>query len=275
MGELIYCQKSIAANPYYIDEMGINVYSLEELSYVIFHNPYLFGPTFATEELIHWIWKDLDEKDVADQLKELLSENAPFHMFIGRLLSSCGYLTQAEIRQTMELIASIENKSEGECKKIRADRLLMNNKIEEAIYEYENILLDTGDLSNYVIGDIYHNLGTAYARLFFFQQAVLYFERAYSYNHRQDSLKAMFYAIRCDRNELQFEGALQKYNLSEEEASEIKEEVTSASKAAEIQDFSRHLDELRSDFSSQESYENNLLQMVENIQKQYNAMCRM
>ena len=52
-------------------------------------------------------------------------------MFIGRLLSSCGYLTQAEIRQTMELIASIENKSEGECKKIRADRLLMNNKIED------------------------------------------------------------------------------------------------------------------------------------------------
>lgn len=65
MGELIYCRKPIAANPYYIEEVGLNIYSLEEFSYFIFHNPYLLGKSFASEELILWIEKELDEKEVA------------------------------------------------------------------------------------------------------------------------------------------------------------------------------------------------------------------
>ncbi|MCR5546199.1 MAG: hypothetical protein K6F30_06945 [Lachnospiraceae bacterium] len=275
MGELIYCRKPIAANPFYIDEVGLNVYSLEELSYFIFHNPYLLDTSLCSMDLIQWIMKELDEKDVANQLKELLAENAPFHMFVGRLLSSCGYLTQAEIRQTMELVAFIENKSEGERKKIRADRLMEKNKIEDAIYEYENILLDTKDLSNVLIGDIYHNLGTAYARLFFFQQAITNFEKAYSYNQRKDSLKSMFYAIRCNRNELQFESAVQKYNISEEEAERYKTEVTEASTCQEITAYGKQMDELRSNYSSEELYEEHLNEMILDIQSKYNSMCRM
>lgn len=208
-------------------------------------------------------------------MRELVSENAPFHMFIGRLLSSCGYLTQTEIRQTMELVAAIENKSEGECRKIRADRLMEKNKIEDAIYEYENILLDTSDLSNTVIGDVYHNLGTAYARLYFFQQAVKNFENAYSYNHRNDSLRAMFYAIRCERNELQFESAVQKYHLSAEEAEKIKNDVTGISHCSEITDYARLVDELRMNFGTTEAYETELTHMVNQIQNEYNNMCRM
>lgn len=275
MGELIYCRKPIAANPYYIEEVGLNIYSLEELSYFIFHNPYLLGKNLASEELILWIQKELDEKEVAAQLRELVSENAPLHMFVGRLLSSCGYLTQVEIRQTMELIATLENKSEGERKKIRADRLMEKNKIEDAIYEYENILLDTTELSNVLIGDIYHNLGTAYARLYFFQQAVNNFEKAYSYNNRWDSLKAMFYAIRCNRNEMQFDACVQKYHISEEEANKIKQDVTSVSLCSEISDYAKKLDDLRLEYGSDEAYEDYLSQMVHQIQNEYNSMCRM
>ncbi|MCR4674085.1 MAG: hypothetical protein K5675_03665 [Lachnospiraceae bacterium] len=275
MGELIYCRKPIAANPFYIDEVGLNIYSLEELSYYIFHNPYLCDFSLAEMDLIQWISDELDEKEVAKQLKELLSENAPFHMFVGRLLSSCGYLTQSEIRQTMEVIASIENKSEGECKKIRADRLMEKNKIEDAIYEYENILLDTSDLSNFLIGDIYHNLGTAYARLYFFGQAIKHFEKAYSLNQRRESLVAMFYAIRCNRNELQFEAAVQKYNIPEEEAAKFKNDVTEASTCEEITSFGKQLDDMRASYGSEELYEKQLKNMIDDIQTKYNNMCRM
>ena len=37
MGELILCRQSIAANPYFIEDGALNVYSLEELSYYIAH----------------------------------------------------------------------------------------------------------------------------------------------------------------------------------------------------------------------------------------------
>lgn len=35
MGELLLCHETIAALPYYIEETGINIYSMEELSYYI------------------------------------------------------------------------------------------------------------------------------------------------------------------------------------------------------------------------------------------------
>ena len=275
MGELIYCKKPIAANPYYLDEVGLNIYSLEELSYFIFHNPYLVDSSFASMDLVGWIRDELDEKEAAGQLEELLSENAPLHMFIGRLLNSCGYLTITEIRQTMELVASLENKSEGECKKIRADRLMEKEKIVDAIYEYENILLDTSDISKSMIGDIYHNLGTAYARLFFFDQAIENFETAYSYNQRKDSLKAMFYAIRCNRNEVLFDACVSKYNISEEAAEQIKKEVTSVSVCDEITNYGTSLDQLHGNYSSQELLEGQYELMIGEIQKKYNSMCRM
>ena len=41
MGELILCRQSIAANPYFIEDGALNVYSLEELSYYIARNVYL------------------------------------------------------------------------------------------------------------------------------------------------------------------------------------------------------------------------------------------
>lgn len=43
MGELILCRQSIAANPYFIEDGALNVYSLEELSYYIAHNVYLLS----------------------------------------------------------------------------------------------------------------------------------------------------------------------------------------------------------------------------------------
>ena len=38
MGELLLCHETIAALPYYIEETGINIYSMEELSYYISGN---------------------------------------------------------------------------------------------------------------------------------------------------------------------------------------------------------------------------------------------
>ena len=41
MGELLLCKESIAAMPYYIEGISLNVYSMEELCYFIQNNTYL------------------------------------------------------------------------------------------------------------------------------------------------------------------------------------------------------------------------------------------
>ena len=59
MGELILCKQSIAANPYFIEDGALNIYSLEELSYYIVHNVYLLNTEFASKELCRWIGGEL------------------------------------------------------------------------------------------------------------------------------------------------------------------------------------------------------------------------
>ena len=49
MGELLLCHETIAALPYYIEETGINIYSMEELSYYISGNVYLLDHSFMCE----------------------------------------------------------------------------------------------------------------------------------------------------------------------------------------------------------------------------------
>ena len=65
MGELILCSHPIAAMPYYIDNISLNVYSLEELCYYIENHLYLIEADFMSEELCLWIGQELDEKDLA------------------------------------------------------------------------------------------------------------------------------------------------------------------------------------------------------------------
>ncbi len=87
MGELILCKKPIAAKPYFIEETSLNVYSLEELSYYIYHNTYLLNQDFNSKELCQWIGHELGEKDLAKQLMEAINNHLPLHVFVGLIIT--------------------------------------------------------------------------------------------------------------------------------------------------------------------------------------------
>ncbi|MCR4797698.1 MAG: hypothetical protein K5853_04530 [Lachnospiraceae bacterium] len=274
MGELIYCRNPIAANPYFLDEVSLNIYSMEELSYFIYHNPYLLNASFMNMDLCNWIGRELNETELSKQLKELIAQNSPLSIFVGKLLGSNGYLSVAEIKKTMEVVSALENKSETECKKIRADRLMEKNKLIDAIYEYESIIDEPKDLSMELLGNTYHNLGVAYARMFFFDQAVHCFESAYLNNKNRGSLKAMFYAIRCMKDESLFQMMLSKYHVPDEVKEMLKDDVTRVSSCEEISRYQDRINHLRADYSDEDAYYAQLGQEVSNWTKEYGYMSR-
>ena len=139
MSTLIYCANSIAATPYYIEEISLNVYSLEELSYYMLNNVYLLSTKLMNQELCNWIGRQLKMPKLANELLSMVQNNSPLHLFVGHILSANGYASQKEIKDALSIIATFENKSESERKKIRADRLMASGKYVDAIYEYEYI----------------------------------------------------------------------------------------------------------------------------------------
>lgn len=239
MGELIYCKRPLAAAPFYIEEVSLNVYSLEELSYYIAQNVYLLNQDFMSKELCGWIGRELGERELMKELTELLREDMPLHAFVGKILQTAGYLTAQEIRDVLEIITTFENKSEAECKKMRADRLLEKEKYVEAIYEYEAVLLleEEIPMSATLKGDIRHNLATAYGRLFFFEEAAELYEKAYLYNHRVPSLAAMLNAYLLMKDEEGFQQKAEGYHLPKEQIVHIRENADVAGSSGESGSF--------------------------------------
>lgn len=62
MGELILCSHPIAAMPYYIDNISLNVYSLEELCYYIENHLYLIEADFMSGNSVSGSGRNLMKK---------------------------------------------------------------------------------------------------------------------------------------------------------------------------------------------------------------------
>ena len=211
------CSQMLAAIPYYIDEASLHVYSMEELSYYILHNVYLLEADFMNEELCAWIEHEGRQKDLAEQLREILRKDGTLLEFVTCILNRTGYCDREEIKQVTSALAGLMNKSEYECRKIRADRYAANGRYASAISEYRR-LLDTEEKNEILIGSVWHNMGTAYARLLLFPEAADCFFRAYQKNANPESVRECLYAYRCMRDEKGFKKASELCGLTGEEA---------------------------------------------------------
>jgi len=275
MSTLIYCKNSIAASPYYIEESSLNVYSLEEVSYFILNNVYLISSKFMCVELCNWIGRELKQPTLANELLTMVKNNSPLHIFVGHILSANGYASNKEIKDALDIIATFENKSEAERKKLRADRLMAADKLVDAIYEYETLLSDkvASTMSKQTEGDIYHNLGCAFAKLFFFDEACRCFDEAYKKNLRKNSLFCLLYSARCGKNKLAFEEYVKKYQVSKADVEEALKVVSQATVQEEIVGFDSAINDLLYGDKQEASMET-IRNVIANWKDQYIKICR-
>ena len=239
MGELLLCKEPIAAMPYYIEGISWNVYSLEELCYYVENNTYLLERDFMTEELCTWIGKEVNNFILAEKLRDIMRMNGKLSEFVQTLLEACGYCPKDVMQEIITVLCEMEEKSDFECNKMRADRLLEKEKYLSSIYEYKSLLdsNDAGEQSKELLGSIWHNLGTAYARLFLFAEAIHCYEKAYKLNRNTESLRQCIMACHCHYDEAGFLQAMDKYQADAALVLEIKQEMDKAYNSKVLEDF--------------------------------------
>lgn len=217
MGELFICNEPIAALPYYIEGISWNVYSLEELCYYVEHNPYLLEKDFMNEELCTWIGKEVKNLKLAERLRDIMRMDGRLSEFVLALLVECGYCSREMTKEIVRIVREMEEKSDFECNKVRADRLMEKEKYLSSIYEYKRLLdsNEAGEQSKELLGNIWHNLGTAYARLFLFQEAIHCYDKAYALNGNPASQEAIQMAGHCLTHEIAVENLAFSEKLDE------------------------------------------------------------
>ena len=277
MGELILCSHPIAAMPYYIDNISLNVYSLEELCYYIENHLYLIEADFMSEELCLWIGQELDEKDLAQSLRSVLLGNGSLSDFTELILRSCRYCSEDTIHHIRSVLLDMQNKSVFECSKIRADRYMESEKYVKAIHEYRKLLeMEEECKKNPVLeGNIRHNLGTACAGLFLFDEAAANFLNAYRLNQNRESLAACMAACRLAKKTDILKKYKEEFHVSDEAFKSMSDQWNSVLKSEDILKKQSEAERLIKDAQGQLEENKPLMEQIRKWSEAYKKSCRL
>ncbi|MBQ6442761.1 MAG: hypothetical protein IJJ13_09280 [Lachnospiraceae bacterium] len=193
MSELILCSGKIAAQPFYIESAELNIYTMEELCYYIRHNLYNLEQDLMSEDFILFVEHELGETKLAGELRQVRRREDAAYPFFMTILLGCGYLNKEELQECDAVLKGLRNKSAFQCRKIRADHYLKREMYARAITEYR-MLLQSGERrqeSEQEVGNVWHNLGCAYAGLFLFAEAEECFFTAAAKNQSEYTLKLL------------------------------------------------------------------------------------
>ncbi len=197
MAGLILCRNEYATKPYSIRNVGIHIYSIEELCYYIYNNIYLIGTDLIEDELISYIRKELKEEELASQLEFLVEQKAGLSELVITILRYVDYYSDTEINELKNLIDKLDTQNVSERLKARADNFLSNKRYYGAICNYELIVYGKMDktLPIEFYGNVWHNMGVAHSRMYAFEEAGICFKTAFELNHKEESQKAYIAAL--------------------------------------------------------------------------------
>lgn len=178
MGRILRCSRKPAEIPFYIPEIGINVYTGEELAYCIKNNLYRISKAFFNPDLNRFLEKELGLSSLSSHLDQLLSRYG-IYVTAGEIAFAVGDLDEREKAGLEKKILEFNSMFKEERQKLEADNLLHAGEILKAVEIYHRLTMTPEKLSTEKIGDIYLKLAYIALDDFAWQQAVNMFEKAY------------------------------------------------------------------------------------------------
>ena len=95
---MILAKGKIAKKPYELSYLGQNIYSIEELCYVIYHNIYGINEEFFQISLAKWMKEELGLKELAEKLEAMIVGEHGLKDLVVTTLCGCDYYNEEEIR---------------------------------------------------------------------------------------------------------------------------------------------------------------------------------
>lgn len=218
MGRVILCTGQTSRVPYHLKEPDINLYSIEELCYVLTQNAFLLERELLCKELVEWIEKECELPQLGRMLYPFLNRKSDMEPFVMTILQYVGLYDEEVLLQTAEAMKLGENLSVYEKRKKKIDYLAEQEKYETALAEYDRLLQDLPEGEKKMHADIWHNRGVVLAGLFAFSQAADSFRRAYELEPDEETWLQFLSAKRLELSEEDYisfvAGQEEKYRLS-------------------------------------------------------------
>lgn len=197
---LILCRQEPVTSPYFVEELGVHLYSSQELNYVIYHHPLLVMEDFVNERLAAFLRTELRLPFLAERIQKWIQSRGPSDELLFLILQDCAFYTQAEQAAYRQKVAGLRKLSSHEYEKRRADYFYSLGLYGRSASMYKRIL-DNGDgrsLSHEFRGKVWNNLGACYGELFSFQKAMDAYVCAWNEKPEAAYLKGMYFLTKLD-----------------------------------------------------------------------------
>lgn len=193
------CRQEAVRHPFYVEVLGIHLFSSQELSYVIYNYPLLVLDDFVDENLLGFLRDELNMGFLALKLERWLksSENPDDTLIM--ILQECDYYTTAEISGCRQQIQALRKLPAAEFKKKKADSLFAINQYGRARRLYYELLEEADQGNGLAVGQLWHNIGTCYARMFYMQKAFQAYQKAYAAARDNRVLEKLYYLTLLDQ----------------------------------------------------------------------------
>lgn len=196
MGQTILGTGRYAEKPYFVDKFYINLYSVEELCYLLVEKAESLDPEIMQRELVQWLDEQCGLDQLAHALYSLMNQNGSTAAFVGIILEYVNLYPVDVVSRTEETIRGNEGLSPQERQKSKADYMLQNGRYYGALKQYYALISRGTEMDKTLSAQVLHNMGVAYARLFMFRQAAERFLQAYETDGAKESLSLYLTSVR-------------------------------------------------------------------------------
>lgn len=204
MSRIILGTGMYAASPYYMEKFYVNLYSVEELCYLLVEKAELLDQDVMRRDLVRWLDEECGLDQLAHTLYALLNQNGSVSAFAGNILEYVNLYPPEIVEQAERVIKSNDGLNPCERGKAKADHMLQSRRYNMALRQYHSLLAQIPESDVRLRGSILHNIGTAYAELFMFRQAAEWFMQAYETDREQESLESYLASLRMCYEEKEY-----------------------------------------------------------------------
>jgi len=271
LSRVLLCTGVHAQTPYFIQSLGMRVWSVEELCYCLCESAYLLNEDIVEKGLVDWIEEECQLPQLSGILRPYTKQPGSMMTFVVSILGYVGYYSEDEIVSISKTLTSGGDTNDFDKKKKRADYLVENKRFLKALVEYERLLRELPENEIIVRADVLHNIGVSLAGLFMFEEAAQYFKEAHNFTNNPDDYRDYLAARRLSMSDSEYvkfiadepDSYMASINL-ETDVDDILSEWESSDELSEVDE----LIDLKNRGDSNMYYKE-INRMVENLKEEY------
>ena len=199
MSNILLCRNRQVNEPYYVGELGIMLYSAEELSYYIYNNATLIDEGFLDERLYRFIGRELLMEELEHKLRKWEQE-ADLSELLLVILQDIHYYDSDELYMFRERLKQELARKPAFRMREKAVTLINRGRFTAANLCLKRLLgsgaPEMGDPA--FAGKVHYLLGIVNARQYLWQEAAEYMMTAYEMLQDEESAKKLYQIMLTD-----------------------------------------------------------------------------